>query len=52
MLACNNALLGIGADDDPINYIARPNGVVPVPASVWLFGSALGLLGWVRRRQA
>ncbi len=25
---------------------------VPVPAAVWLFGSALGLLGWVRRRAA
>jgi hypothetical protein len=24
--------------------------VVPVPAAVWLFGSALGLLTWVRRR--
>lgn len=24
--------------------------VIPVPAAVWLFGSALGLLGWVRRR--
>ena len=24
--------------------------VVPVPAAVWLFGSALGLLGWVRAR--
>lgn len=23
---------------------------IPVPASVWLFGSALGLLGWIRRR--
>ncbi len=23
--------------------------VVPVPAAVWLFGSALGLLGWLRR---
>ena len=24
---------------------------VPVPAAVWLFGSALGMLGWVRRRK-
>jgi hypothetical protein len=24
--------------------------VVPVPAAAWLFGSALGLLAWVRRR--
>jgi len=24
--------------------------VVPVPAAAWLFGSAIGLLGWVRRR--
>ena len=24
--------------------------VVPVPAAVWLFGSALALLGWVRRK--
>lgn len=26
--------------------------VVPVPAAVWLFGSGLGLLAWVRRRAA
>lgn len=26
--------------------------VVPVPAAAWLFGSALGLLGWIRRRAA
>jgi hypothetical protein len=25
---------------------------VPVPAAVWLFGSALGALGWRRRRRA
>jgi len=25
---------------------------IPVPAAVWLFGSALGLLGWVRRRDS
>jgi len=26
-----------------------PAPVVPVPAAAWLFGSALGVLGWVRR---
>jgi len=26
--------------------------VVPVPAAVWLFGSALGLLSWMRRKAA
>jgi hypothetical protein len=25
--------------------------VIPVPATVWLFASGLGLLGWFRRRQ-
>ena len=26
------------------------NEVVPVPAALWLFGSALGILGWMRRK--
>ena len=29
---------------------SMPPSVVPVPAAVWLFGSALGLLGWLRRK--
>jgi hypothetical protein len=36
----------------PVDTIALEVNVVPVPAAVWLFGSALGLLGWVRRRKA
>jgi hypothetical protein len=24
--------------------------IIPVPAAAWLFGSALALLGWIRRR--
>jgi hypothetical protein len=45
-----------------VNPIAAPriwNGTVyyyptgvPVPASAWLFGSALGFLGWMRRKRA
>ncbi len=32
-----------------LTFSASP---VPVPAAVWLFGSAIGLLGWVRQRAA
>ena len=33
-------------------FAVRPGdvGVVPIPATAWLFGSALGLLGWMRRK--
>jgi hypothetical protein len=48
------ALDGAGFDGDFSNgrYLTSGFAVttVPVPAAAWLFGSALGLLGWVRSR--
>lgn len=49
---CNNLdpiAIDRGITPNPGNWGTAP---VPVPASVWLFGSALGLLGWMRRRKA
>jgi hypothetical protein len=37
--------------DAEISAIRSIVGVVPIPASVWLFGSALAGLGWMRRKQ-
>ena len=48
------SLLGDGFDGDFNNgkFLASGFAVttVPVPAAAWLFGSALGMLGWVRSR--
>lgn len=41
---------GIGAPFFAVDNIVVQ--VVPLPAALWLFGSALGLLGWFRRRTA
>jgi hypothetical protein len=58
MLDCTNkesvyvALSNAFSSDFGRNFISMGIAVttVPVPAAVWLFGSALGLLGWARRR--
>ncbi len=38
-----------------VNYDTQPQPPtipIPIPQAAWLFGSALGLLGWMRRRKA
>jgi len=56
-LACLDAALEVTSgswttiDDKELSHITfYDTAIIPVPAAVWLFGSALGLLGWVRRR--
>lgn len=48
------SLFGGGANDAgpySLDYSVAFN-VVPIPAAAWLFGGALGLMGWLRRRPA
>jgi hypothetical protein len=43
-----------GYDADSFINTLHPNmrvNIIPIPAAVWLFGSGLGVLGWMRRRQ-
>jgi hypothetical protein len=39
--------------DSSFAWAVRPGdvGVIPIPPTAWLLGSALGLLGWMRRRK-
>jgi hypothetical protein len=57
VMAINNAFGPFFSSIDPFDeLVVDLNGAdvdvtaVPVPAAVWMFGSALGLLGFVRRR--
>jgi hypothetical protein len=43
---------GIAIDFSEFNSASWSLQVVPIPAAVWLFGSALAGLGWMRRKQA
>lgn len=46
------AFTGAGGDRAFIEkkVVTVVTSIIPVPPALWLFGSALGLLGWVRRR--
>ena len=59
LFAFSGKVLDIAGPDIRAIFGGSPSGTtnlvlqtVPVPAAVWLFGSALAGLGWVRRRQA
>ena len=48
----DSLLFGGTWDFDASTGTVAYTGIIPVPAAVWLFGSALGLLGVIRRRAA
>jgi len=42
---------GVPEGADTIEFARfSPAAAVPIPPAAWLFGSALGILGWIRRR--
>jgi hypothetical protein len=40
------------ASGNTMYVVEGTTSVIPIPAAAWLFASALGLLGWIRRRSA
>ena len=48
----SGGVASVDVNDTSLVYATFALAPVPVPAAVWLFGSALGLLGWLRRRPA
>ena len=42
--------VNVGFGEEYIVDLSFESTIIPVPAAAWLFGSALGLLGWLRSR--
>ena len=51
-LLSNAPFPGSTASKSGYDFVFQTAAVVPVPAAVWLFGSALGLMGAMRRRKS
>lgn len=43
-----SSLLQFSTSQAPMTVASAELSVIPVPAAIWLFGSSLGLLGWMR----
>jgi len=49
--SCPDAACGPGGSPGLRGTAGGSISSVPVPAAVWLFGSAIGVLGWIRRKR-
>ena len=45
-----NFAIQVSRDGWGVENVRMDVQVVPIPAAAWLFGGALGLLGWMRRK--
>jgi hypothetical protein len=52
IVACPTTLSGMCFFDFGSIEVEFADTLIPIPAAFWLFGSALGILGWMRRKSA
>lgn len=55
-ISLSRDLFGTDTDNNAVDFTAGDptpgsgRSIVPIPAAVWLFGSGLGVMGWIRRK--